>query len=118
MASTWYSVVIDAHDVRAQGAFWAAVLDWRVDTDEDDELSICGRGEFGVGAPGLTFVPVPEGKSVKNRLHLDLNPTDQDAEVDRLLALGATRADVGQGEQTWVVLSDPEGNEFCVLSAR
>ncbi len=118
MSSSWYSVVIDAHDIRALGGFWAAVLDWRVDVDDDDEVSICGPGEFGADGPGLTFVPVPEGKTVKNRLHLDLNPTDQDAEVERLLALGATRADVGQGEQTWVVLADPEGNEFCVLSAR
>jgi predicted enzyme related to lactoylglutathione lyase len=58
----------------------------------------------------------PEGRTVKNRLHIDLNPDDRDAEVERLLALGATRADVGQSpEVTWVVLADPEGNEFCVV---
>jgi len=68
--------------------------------------------------PGLLFVRVREAKSVKNRLHLDFRPDDRDAEVQRLLALGATRADVGQGEQSWVVLTDPEGNEFCVLSSR
>jgi hypothetical protein len=72
--------------------------------------------------PGLVFVPVPEGKTVKNRLHIDLAPgpdDDQAAEVDRLVQLGATRADVGQDERaTWVVLADPEGNEFCVLSPR
>jgi len=68
--------------------------------------------------PGLLFVRVPEAKSVKNRLHLDFRPDDRDAEVQRLLALGATRAEVGQGEQSWVVLTDPEGNEFCVLSSR
>ena len=118
MPSSWYSGVVDAADIRAQGAFWAAVLDWQVDVDDDDEVSICPPGTFGEGTPGLTFVPVPEGKTVKNRLHIDLNPTDQAAEVERLLALGATHADVGQGEQTWVVLADPEGNEFCVLSAR
>jgi hypothetical protein len=61
---------------------------------------------------------VPEGRTVKNRLHLDFRPDDQDAEVSRLLALGARPADIGQGEQSWVVLRDPEGNEFCVLGAR
>jgi hypothetical protein len=63
-------------------------------------------------------VPVGEQKSAKNRLHLDFRPGDRDAEVDRLLALGATRADIGQGEQTWTVLQDPEGNEFCILGSR
>jgi hypothetical protein len=64
------------------------------------------------------FLAVPEPKAVKDRLHLDFRPDDRDAEVDRLLARGATRADVGQGDETWVVLADPEGNEFCVLSSR
>jgi hypothetical protein len=70
--------------------------------------------------PTLTFAQVPEGKAVKNRLHLDVNPTDteQDDEVRRLLDLGARRADVGQGDESWVVLADPEGNEFCVLAGR
>ena len=68
--------------------------------------------------PGLLFVRVPEEKTVKNRLHFDFRPDDRDREVDRLLALGAERVDIGQGEQTWVVLADPEGNEFCVLGSR
>ena len=69
-------------------------------------------------APGLLFLRVPELKSGKNRLHLDLRPVDQAAEVARLERLGARRADVGQGpEVTWVVLADPDGNEFCVLRA-
>ncbi len=68
--------------------------------------------------PGLLFVPVEEPKTVKNRLHLDFRPDDRDAEVERLLGLGATRADVGQGDQSWIVLADPEGNEFCVLASR
>ena len=67
--------------------------------------------------PGLLFLSVPEGKTIKNRLHLDLRPADRDAEVARLEGLGASRVDIGQGEQTWVVLADPEGNEFCVLRA-
>jgi len=76
-----------------------------------------GSPENGVAAD-LIFLAVPEGKQAKNRLHLDLRPDDQDAEVARLLGLGATRADVGQGvDKTWVVLADPEGNEFCVLRA-
>ena len=68
--------------------------------------------------PGLLFELVPEPKTGKNRLHLDFRPADQDAEVQRLLGLGATRADIGQGDVSWVVLADPEGNEFCVLSGR
>jgi hypothetical protein len=68
--------------------------------------------------PGLLFGSVPEPKTVKNRLHLDFRPDDQDREVERMLGLGASRADVGQGEQSWVVLADPEGNEFCILSSR
>lgn len=76
-----------------------------------------GSPEDGVAAD-LIFLAVPEGKQAKNRLHLGLRPDDQDAEVARLLGLGATRADVGQGaDKTWVVLADPEGNEFCVLRA-
>jgi hypothetical protein len=68
--------------------------------------------------PGLLFLAVPEAKAGKNRLHLDLRPDDHDAEVERLLALGARHVNIGQGEQSWVVLADPEGNEFCVLSSR
>ena len=79
-----------------------------------------GRNRLGQVPPTLTFARVPEGKTVKNRLHLDVNPTDreQDEEVRRLLDLGARHADVGQGDEDWVVLADPEGNEFCVLASR
>jgi hypothetical protein len=68
--------------------------------------------------PGLLFVSVPEPKTIKNRLHLDFRPGDRDAEVERLLALGTTRMDVGQGERSWIVLADPEGNESCILGSR
>ena len=68
--------------------------------------------------PGLLFVPVPEEKAGKNRLHPDFRPVDQAAEVERLLSLGARRADVGQRDASWVVLADPEGNEFCILRGR
>jgi hypothetical protein len=79
-----------------------------------------GKNRPGPVPPTLTFAHVPEGKTVENRLHLDVNPTDreQDEEVRRLLDLGARRVDVGQGDQSWVVLADPEGNEFCVLAGR
>ncbi|MGV8883532.1 MAG: VOC family protein [Rhodoglobus sp.] len=115
MTLKWEQLVIDCGDFRAQGHWWADALGWTI-LDEDHEGIELGNPD-GSG-PTLLFLTVPEGKTVKNRLHLDFVPDDQDAEVDRLLSLGATRADVGQGEQTWVVLADPEGNEFCILSAR
>jgi Glyoxalase-like domain len=71
--------------------------------------------------PGLVFLTVPETKALKNRLHIDLAPAsddDQEAEVRRLESLGARRVDIGQGDVSWVVLADPEGNEFCVLTPR
>jgi Glyoxalase-like domain len=109
-----YQLVIDSADPRALGRFWAAVLDQSILYEGDDGV-IVGRDEQAY--PGLCFLPVPEGKTVKNRLHLDLDPDDRDAEVERLLALGAHRVDIGQApDVTWVVLADPEGNEFCVLS--
>jgi len=83
--------------------------------DKDSRVPVEQRG------PGLVFVPVPEGKTVKNRLHIDLAPRaadDQQAEVERLVALGAVKVDVGQRDASWIVLADPEGNEFCVLSPR
>jgi len=114
------ALAIDADDPAAQARWWAEALGWRV-TDEDDEESVVeppeGSAEDGVAAE-LLFLKVPEGKQVKNRLHLDLRPTDQQAEIDRFEALGARRVDVGQSDDvTWVVLADPEGNEFCILRA-
>jgi predicted enzyme related to lactoylglutathione lyase len=116
--SRWYSVVIDAHDIKTLASFWQEALGYHRVYEADDEIVLSADAE-GDREPGLVFGIVPEGKTVKNRLHIDLAPDDRDAEVERLLALGATRADVGQqGDETWVVLADPEGNEFCVLSAR
>ncbi|MEV4945986.1 VOC family protein [Streptomyces sp. NPDC053755] len=113
MAVSLYQIAIDVHDARRQAEFWTRVLDWKV-LYEDDEEIVIGAGEHAL--PGIVFLSVPESKTVKNRLHLDLSPDDQDAEVERILGLGARRVDVGQGEDvTWVVLADPEGNEFCVL---
>ncbi|MGW2565787.1 VOC family protein [Streptomyces sp. NPDC001537] len=115
MALEWEQVVVDAADPLTLGRWWAEALGWVVVNDAADEYEIRPEKDR---LPGLLFVPVPEGKTVKNRLHLDFRPNDRDAEVARLLALGARHADVGQGEQTWVTMADPEGNEFCVLSSR
>ena len=114
MTLEWEQVIVDARDPEALGRWWLNALGWVVVNEEPEEFEIRPAPER---LPGLLFVPVPEPKTTKNRLHLDLRPDDRDAEVARLLSLGATRADVGQGEQPWVVLADPEGNEFCVLSA-
>jgi len=108
------SVTVDAHDPAALAAFWGDVLGWKRTYEDDVEVVI----EDPAGdRPDLLFIRVPDGKTVKNRLHLDLRPDDRDAEVARIEALGATRVDIGQGDVTWVVLADPEGNEFCVLRA-
>jgi Glyoxalase-like domain len=130
MSIRWYTLVVDCNDARAQGQWWAEVLDWVTAYESDEEMVIVPQHALDAGreipveerGPGLVFVPVPEGKQVKNRLHIDLAPRagdDQKAAVERLEQLGATRVDVGQrADVTWVVLADPEGNEFCVLSPR
>jgi hypothetical protein len=115
-------IVIDCQDHERVGEFWAAVLGYDVvDTsDGPQDWYRQLKGPAGSG-PTVLVVRTPDGpKATKNRLHLDVNATDrdQDGEVERILALGATRADIGQGEQTWEVLADPEGNEFCVLRSR
>ncbi|MGH9264895.1 MAG: VOC family protein [Acidimicrobiales bacterium] len=119
MGATLTEVVIDAADPDRLAGFWAEVLGWRRTDDSDDEgvVEIAGTGGE---KPTLAFVPVDDPKAAKNRVHLDVNPTgcDQDEELARLLSLGAVEVDVGQGEQTWRVLADPEGNEFCLLRTR
>lgn len=113
MALQWEQVVIDSHHPQELGRWWANALGWVVTFDEPDEVEIRQTPDQ---VPGLLFVAVADQKQVKNRLHLDFRPDDdQAAEVERLLGLGASRADIGQGVQPWVVLTDPEGNEFCVL---
>jgi hypothetical protein len=111
---------VDAADPRALALFWEAALGWRRTYEDEEEVVLeppAGSPQDGV-APDLLFLLVDDQRVVKNRLHLDLRPEDQAAEVARLEALGATRVDVGQGpEVTWDVLADPEGNEFCVLRA-
>ena len=115
MSLEWEQVIVDAADPGALGRWWADALEWVVVNDDPEEFEIRPAPDR---MPGLLFARVPETKTLKNRLHLDFRPDDRDAAVARLLDLGASRVDVGQGEQTWVVLSDPEGNEFCVLSSR
>ncbi len=111
---------IDARDPASIASFWEEALGWRRTHEEPDEVVLeppVGSPEDGV-APDLLFLKVPESKTVKNRLHIDLRPADQQAEVERLESLGASRVSVGQGDEvTWVVLADPEGNEFCVLKS-
>lgn len=111
---------IDAHDPGRIAEFWEAALGWRRTYEKPDQVVLeppDGSPEDGI-VPDLLFAQVPESKTVKNRLHLDLRPDDQAAEVKRLEALGARRVSVGQGpDVSWVVMADPEGNEFCVLRA-
>ena len=130
MSVRWYTVVLDCVDVGAQARWWAEVLGWQTVYEAPDEVVIVPPHALEKAdstpveerGPGLVFVPVPEGKQVKNRLHMDLAPRaadDQAAEVARLESLGATRVEVGQTSDVgWIVLADPEGNEFCVLSSR
>lgn len=133
MVLHWYQTAIDARDHRALARWWADVLGWRIGYEDEYEANVVPpeHTEDPVDdlatwqglRTSLVFVPVPEGKTIKNRLHLDLAPhveQEREAEIERLLAQGATRADVGQDAQevTWTVLADPEGNEFCVLSSR
>jgi hypothetical protein len=121
MACRLSELVVDSRDPEGLAAFWAAVLDDRVLSREERALETGPEGGFGGAAPTLVFAPVDDPTPGKVRLHIDLNATDrdQDAELERLLGLGATRADVGQdGSQGWHVLADPEGNQFCLLSRR
>jgi predicted enzyme related to lactoylglutathione lyase len=115
MALEWEQVIVDAADPSALGRWWAAALEWAVVDDDPEEFEIRPAPER---MPGILFVRASEPKTVKNRLHLDFRPDDRDATVSRFRDLGATHADIGQGEQPWIVLRDPEGNEFCVLSSR
>ncbi|MCX5134494.1 VOC family protein [Streptomyces sp. NPDC060011] len=115
MTLEWEQLVVDSVDPAALGQWWADALGWVVVDSSPDEFEIRPTPDR---LPGLLFGRDPGNKTVKNRLHLDFRPDDQAAEVARLLAHGARHVDIGQGEQPWVVLADPEGNEFCVLGPR
>jgi hypothetical protein len=118
MSLRWQCICIDSTDPSRVATFWQEALGWRRTYDSPDEIALeppAGSPEDGV-SPDILVLRVPEEKSVKNRLHIDLRPDDQAAEVARLETLGARRVSVGQGDDaTWVVLEDPGGNEFCVL---
>lgn len=108
------TLTVDARDPRAQAEFWGQVLGYRFGGAEEDEAWIedpSGKRD------DVLFLAVPEAKSLKNRLHLDLRPNrTRDEEVERLKGLGATVLEgFGGPEATWIVMQDPEGNEFCVL---
>jgi catechol-2,3-dioxygenase len=116
MTSRIAALAVDARDTERVAAFWCAVLGWEVTERDDEGIRIAAPDG---SAPPIDVLAVPDAKSVKNRLHLDLRAdgTTTAEELDRLFALGARRVDVGQGpDVTWTVLADPEGNEFCLLS--
>lgn len=115
MTLEWEQVIVASRDPAALGRWWCDALSWVVVDDGPDVFEIRPAADR---IPGLLFVPSEGVKVGQNRLHIDLRPDDQDAEVDRLIRLGAVRLDIGQGDASWVVLADPEGNEFCVLSTQ
>ena len=108
-------MVIDAHDLSRLARFWTQALGWKILSEKEREIVI---GPDEQAPVGICFMPVGSVKAVKNRVHLDLTTEadDREAEIGRLLALGAVRVDIGQaGTESWTVLADPEGNEFCVV---
>ena len=117
MGSKFTQLVVDSADPVRLAEFWARVLGTEIEETDEESAALSRTSEQ---QPQLLFLKVPEGKTVKNRLHMDLNPSgaDQAEEVERVLSLGARRVDIGQGDVSWVVLADPEGNEFCILSSR
>jgi predicted enzyme related to lactoylglutathione lyase len=120
MSTRLVNMVVDAADPAALAEFWCELLGWRVSGSSDEEVDVRASDDDGWRLD-LVFVPVADPKAVKNRVHLDLSsasPDQQMAILERALALGARRADVGQRNVPWFVLADPEGNEFCVLEPR
>ena len=119
MTARWTTLVIDAHDPESLASFWAAALHWdRHDRDPTDGSVVVGDPDRRL--PILLFLPAQEAKSGKNRVHVDVNPVgcDQQEELARLVGLGAREVDIGQRNTAWIVLADPEGNEFCLLRRR
>jgi len=114
MSLKFQATVVDCNDALRVGTFWAELLNLPLKDDGDGTEYWVEPGD---DAADILFLTVPEAKTIKNRLHIDLRPDDQAAEVDRLSSLGAHRIDIGQGEVSWVVMADPEANEFCVLRA-
>jgi catechol-2,3-dioxygenase len=115
MTSRVGDIVIDCADPERLAAFWCEVLGYEI--FDRDETGVAVRGS--TASPAILFIRVPEPKAVKNRMHFDICPTDrnQDEELARLIELGASRSGI-VGRGSWVVLEDPEGNEFCLMSRR
>src|SRR4029450_5052693 len=113
MAARFYQLVVDAHEPSRLAHWWAEGLEYDVLYETADEVII---GTSPDQYPGICFVPICDAKNPKNRLHIDLDPDDHQAEVARVTGLGARHADVGQGDVPWTVLTDPEGNEFGLLT--
>jgi Glyoxalase-like domain len=115
MASRVGDIIVDCNDPELLAGFWSEVLDYRIFAR--DETGVAIRG--GTTSPDILFIRVGEPKTTKNRLHFDVCPTDraQDEELTRLLGLGAQRSSI-IGGGSWVVLEDPEGNEFCLMAKR
>jgi Glyoxalase-like domain len=113
MATRFYQLVVDADNPSQLARWWAQVLGYDVLYETANEVII---GTAPDHYPGICFVPVRDAKMTKNRLHIDLDPDDHDADVARVIRLGARHADIGQGDVLWTVLTDPEGNEFCILT--
>jgi predicted enzyme related to lactoylglutathione lyase len=116
-------ITIDSENPKQLAEFWASALDWKITFEDENEVCIellDGSPEVG-RIPDILFIKNSDKRLVKNRLHFDLRPQDQEAEVARLETLGAKRIEIGQSsdeDTTWIVMADPEGNEFCVLRAR
>lgn len=116
-------ITIDCDNPKELARFWSQALDWKITEESEDEVVIellDGSAEVG-RIPDILFLKNPDRKSVKNRLHLDLRPENQALEILRLEKLGAKRVEIGQSkysELSWVVMADPEGNEFCILRER
>ncbi|GGM15655.1 MULTISPECIES: VOC family protein [Micromonospora] len=115
MTSNWAQLTVDARDPARLARWWAEALGYRIVDERPDAVEIRQSADR---LPGIVFVAVADDKQARNRLHLDLRPSDQEAEVERLVDMGARHVDVGRGERTGqTMLADPEGNEFRVLPA-
>jgi predicted enzyme related to lactoylglutathione lyase len=112
MPVRWEQIVVDAEDPHRLARWWAEALGYVIVYEAPDEVEIRRTPDE---LPGLLFGIGADPKTAKNRLHIELRPDDQEAEVERLVNMGARLADIGQQDVGWVVLADPEGNEFCVL---
>lgn len=119
MACRMTELVLDCRDPALLARFWSRVLGYRI-VDEDEDAVEIGPPEGTPSPVTLLFLSSDDPKTGKLPLHIDVNATDrdQDEELARLLELGATHVDIGQGDQSWYVLADPEGNEFCLLRGR